>query len=105
VGILVIKRARHKMHKYAVGRNRPTETRAGNEIHSQDAEFWVAKIDKASATFGADNSFKIKEISDILGELAKRIKVGEIEPEIIRNVIRRRNVSASLEMLAKRRKI
>lgn len=98
-----IRRIRQKMHKYEVGKGRPTETAANNSIHNQNADYWIEKIDKASSTYGADISFRIKAVSDVLEELAKEIRVGNIEPEVLKAVLRRRDVSASMDLLLKRR--
>lgn len=90
------------MHKYEVGQHRPTEIKAGNSIHSQGADEWVAKVDKAASIFGADPTFKIKAVSEVLEELANEIRVGRIEREVMINVMRRRDCYASLELLKQR---
>lgn len=99
---MAIRRIRQKMHKYEVGKGRPTEKKAGNAIHGQDADEWIAKIDKASNTYGANVSFQIKAVAEILEELAKRVASGEIEPEVLSTVVRRRNVSASVDLIVAR---
>jgi len=98
-----IRRIRQKMHKHEVGKGRPTENRASNAIYGQEADKWVAKIDAASSTFGADVPFKIKAVSDVLEELANRVAGGEIEPEVMTSVLRRRDVAASLNLMIARR--
>ena len=90
------------MHKYEVGQHRPTETKAGNSIHSQGADVWVAKIDEAASTFGADATFKIKAISEVLEDLANEIRAGRIEREVMLNVLSRRDCYASLALLKQR---
>lgn len=90
------------MHKYEVGKNRPTETRAGNAICNQTADTWIAKIDEASNTYGANNDFKIKAIADVLEKLANEIRVGQIDGDVILSVLRRRSCAASVEILKTR---
>lgn len=97
-----MKGARQKMHKYEVGRNRPTETRVGNSVNNQDADKWIAKIDEASSTEGATVEYRVKAVADILVELAEEIRAGRIDVGVFKSVIRRRNVTASLALAYKK---
>ena len=104
MGVLVMKMrgAKQKTHKYEVGRNRPTETRAGNSVNGQDAEKWVAKIDEASFTEGATVEYRVRAVADILVELAEEIRASRVDIGVFRSVLRRRNVTASLALAYKK---
>lgn len=82
------------MRKYEVGKSKPTENKASNAIVNQETDKWVAKIDEAAKVEGINS--KIEAGAKVLIELAEEIKVGRIDIEVFRGVLRRRNVTASL---------
>jgi hypothetical protein len=88
-----------KMHKFQVGRNRPTEKRAGNAINGQDVDKWVAKIDEASRTNinGADCG--VEAVTMVLKDLAKEVRENRVDIEVFKGVMRRRNITASLQTI------
>lgn len=87
------------MVKFEVGRGRPTENRVDNFLIHEEANRWVEKIDKAAAIDGADIPFQIKAVSEVLAELIADIKAEKVDRNVFPVVIRRRDVSASLQLL------
>jgi peptidoglycan hydrolase CwlO-like protein len=88
--------SKSKMHKYEVGKSRPTENRASNAMSNEEATKWVAKIDEASKVEGVQS--QIQSVANVIIQLAEEIKVGRVEIDVLREVIRRRNVKASLQL-------
>jgi len=84
------------MRKYEVGKSRPTENRASNAISNEVADRWVAKIDEASKVEGIHS--QIEAVAQVLIELAEEIKAGRVDIDVFKVVLRRRNVTASLQI-------
>ena len=84
------------MIKYEKGRNRPTENRAINSVISQEVDSWVKKIDEASAQY--DVQYSIKKVAEVLTEMAIKIRANELDVEVMKGVMRRRNACASIKV-------
>lgn len=89
--------SKSKMHKYEVGKSRPTENRASNAILNQQVDEWTRKVREAGRFVDGDGvNSGINRVANVLTELIREIKRGNYPREVISEVIKRNNVGASL---------
>jgi hypothetical protein len=92
--------SKSKMHKQEVGKSRPTENYVTNAMTRSDAEEWVAKIDSVIINVVGVNS-QLGAVSHILVDLINLIKIGKVDEQVLLEVMRRRNVTTSLQLARK----
>ena len=84
------------MRKCEIGKSRPTENRAANAIINRQVNEWVAKVDACQNIEGIQT--QINAVADVIIDLAEQIKEGKVEHEVIMQLIKRRTVTASLQI-------
>lgn len=88
--------SKNKDHKVLVGQSRPTENKALNTISSDITRVWITKIDIASRTDGVGVRVGIDAVTKVIIDLIKEIKAGNVSRDVISELVKQRQVGASL---------
>lgn len=85
------------MHKYEVGKSRPTENKATNLITNEAVSVWLQKVRNAGKFVDGDGvNAGLDRVAKVLVELIQEIKAGRVDREVISELTRRQNIGASL---------
>ncbi len=87
--------SKSKQSKYEKGQSRPTENRAVNSMVSEEARKWVAKLDACD--------LDIKSGALVLEALIREIEAKRVADSVLEEVLKRRNVKASVKLVLERR--
>ncbi len=91
--------SKSKMHKYELATHKTTEVRAVNSITNDTVSVWLQKVRDAGKYVDGDavNSSVIRQ-AKVLMDLITQIKAGKIDREVISELARRQNITASLQL-------
>ena len=89
--------SKSKMHKYELGKSKPTENRASNAFLNDQIYEWIIKVREAGKMVDGDGvNSSINRVADVLTDLILQTKRGTYSREVISGLVSRINVQASL---------
>jgi uncharacterized protein (UPF0305 family) len=89
--------SKSKMHKYELATHRTTEVNAVNAITNETVNAWLQKIREAGKYVNGDGvNSSIERQAKVLVELITQIKAGKVDRDVITELTKRQNVTASL---------
>jgi hypothetical protein len=89
--------SKSKMHKYELATHRTTEVNAVNAITNETVNAWLQKIREAGKYVNGDGvNSSIERQAKVLVELIKQTKSGKVDRDVITELTKRQNLTASL---------
>jgi hypothetical protein len=89
--------SKSKMHKYELATHKTTEVRAVTSITNETVSVWLQKLREAGKYVDGDavNS-SIERQAKVLIALITETKAGRVDREVISEIAKRQNITASL---------
>uniref|UniRef100_A0A6M3LMG6 Uncharacterized protein n=1 Tax=viral metagenome TaxID=1070528 RepID=A0A6M3LMG6_9ZZZZ len=85
------------MHKYELATHKTTEVMAVNAITNDTVTVWLNKVREAGKYVDGDGvNSSIERVAKILVELINEIKAGKVDREVISELAKKQNITASL---------
>jgi len=95
VGVLVMSKS--KMHKYELATHKTTEVRAVTSITNETVNVWLQKVREAGKYVDGDGvNTSIERVAKVLVALITETKAGRVDREVISELAKRQNITASL---------
>ncbi len=89
--------SKSKMHKYELATHKTTEVRAVNAITNDTVSDWLNKVREAGKFVNGDGvNSSIERQAKVLMELIEQIKAGKVDRDVITELTKRQNLTASL---------
>ncbi len=89
--------SKSKMHKAELATHKTTEVRATTAILNEQVNVWVTKVREAGKFLdGDDVNSSIVRVARILMDLIEQTKAGKVDREVISELAKRVNITASL---------
>jgi len=89
--------SKSKMHKYELATHKTTEVRAVNSITNETVSIWLQKLREAGKYVDGDGvNSSIERQAKVLIALITETKAGRIDREVISEIAKRQNITASL---------
>ncbi len=95
MGVLVMSKS--KMHKYELATHKTTEVRAVTSITNETVNVWLQKVREAGKYVDGDGvNTSIERVAKVLVALITETKAGRVDREVISELAKRQNITASL---------
>jgi hypothetical protein len=95
LGVLVMSKS--KMHKYELATHKTTEVRAVTSITNETISVWLQRVRDAGKYVDGDGvNSSIERQAKVLVDLIQQIKAGRVDREVISELAKRQNITASL---------
>jgi hypothetical protein len=89
--------SKSKMHKYELATHKTTEVRAVTSITNETVNVWLQKVREAGKYVDGDGvNTSIERVAKVLVALITETKAGRVDREVISELAKRQNITASL---------